>query len=402
MDGSRPIEPAGDESENRRTTQVVFVPRNVWRTGLVVLGVLALGALISFVLEDGGNVIFTVLMAWFAALAMAPVVGRLSRRMPRGVATLLVMGVAAVAIIAFLAVFGRIFFDQIVQFISGIPDFIDRVLALVNERFNTEFTREALLSSISLSSEDFAQMAAEVGLSVLGILGSVLSSFFGLFTFALFTFYLSADMPRLERWLAGLFPARAQGVVMTAWSMTAQKTGAYIGARVVLATISSVASGIVFAAIGLPYWLPLALWTGVVAQFVPTIGTYISIILPVLVGFTSGEPWQGVVVLVWAILYQQVENLTIEPKISAKAVDVHPAVAFGAVLLGAALFGVAGAFLAVPVAAMLLALLDVYGRRYDLAAGLDMTPLPPDARRRHRRWHWSSSSRAPESSEPGT
>lgn len=384
MDDPTPAESAPDRADGRRTTQVVFVPRNVWRIGLVVLAVLALWGLITFVLEDGGSVLFTVLMAWFAALAMAPVVGRLSRRMPRGVATLLVMAVVALAIVVFLAIFGRIFFDQIVQFISGIPDFIDRVLTLVNERFNTEFTREALLSSISMSSEDFAQMAAEIGLSVLGILGSVLSSFFGLFTFALFTFYLSADMPRLERWVASLFPARVQDVVMTAWSMTAQKTGAYIGARVVLATISSTASGIVFAAIGLPYWLPLALWTGIVAQFVPTIGTYISIILPVLVGFTSGEPWQGVVVLVWAILYQQVENLTIEPKISAKAVDVHPAVAFGAVLLGAALFGVAGAFLAVPVIAMMLALLDVYGRRYDLAAGLDMTPLP--AGKRQRRW----------------
>lgn len=386
-------EPESETVDERRTTQVVFLPRNVWRVGLVVLGVIALGALVMFLLEDGGNVLFTVLMAWFAALAMAPLVQRLSHRMPRGVATLLIMVTAAVAVVIFLLVFGRLFLDQIVQFISGIPDFIDRVLELVNERFNTEFTRDALLSSLSLSSEDFAQLAADIGLNILGVLGSILGSIFGLFTFALFAFYLSADMPRLERWIASLFPARIQDVVMTAWSVTAQKTGAYIGARVVLATISSVASGIVFAAIGLPYWLPLALWTGIVAQFVPTIGTYISIILPVMVGFTSGEPWQGVVVLIWAIVYQQVENLTFEPKISARAVDVHPAVAFGAVLLGAALFGVAGAFLAVPVAAMLLALLDVYGKRYDLASGLDMTPLPPDKRRQQRRWRWSQSSK---------
>jgi predicted PurR-regulated permease PerM len=386
-------EPDRDAADDRRSTLVVLSPRNVWRVGLVVLGVIALGALVMFILEDGGSVLFTVLMAWFAALAMAPLVQRLSHRMPRGVATLLIMVTAAVAIVLFLLIFGRLFLDQIVQFVSGIPDFIDRVLELVNERFDTEFTRDALLSSISLSSEDFAQIAADIGLNVLGVLGSILGTVFGLFTFALFAFYLSADMPRLERWIASLFPARIQDIVMTAWSVTAQKTGAYIGARVVLATISSIASGIVFAAIGLPYWLPLALWTGIVAQFVPTIGTYISIILPVLVGFTSGEPWQGVVVLIWAILYQQVENLTFEPKISARAVDVHPAVAFGAVLLGAALFGVAGAFLAVPVAAMMLALLDVYGKRYDLASGLDMTPLPPDKRRAQRRWRWSTSSK---------
>jgi predicted PurR-regulated permease PerM len=157
-----------------------------------------------------------------------------------------------------------------------------------------------------------------------------------------------------------------QDVVFTVWTTTAQKTGGYIGARVILAGINSATSGVVFVIIGMPYWLPLALWTGIVAQFVPTIGTYIAIVLPVIVGLLSGSPWIGVAALIWAIVYQQVENLTIEPRISAKAVDVNPAVAFGSVLLGAALFGVAGAFLAVPVAAMLLALLQTYGKRYEL------------------------------------
>jgi predicted PurR-regulated permease PerM len=72
----------------------------------------------------------------------------------------------------------------------------------------------------------------------------------------------------------------------------------------------------------------------------------------------------GAVVL-FALADQQIENLTIEPKISAKAVNVHPAVSCGSVLLGAALFGVAGALVAAPVAAMLLALFEVYSKRYE-------------------------------------
>ena len=67
--------------------------------------------------------------------------------------------------------------------------------------------------------------------------------------------------------------------------------------------------------------------------------------------------------LIFALIYQQIENRTIEPKISADAVDMHPAVAFAAVILGAALFGVAGALVAVPIAALLLSLLDkIYSR----------------------------------------
>lgn len=357
---------AAETSSAPRRTQVTFVPSNVWRTGLVVLGVIALGMFLYFLLDDGGAVLFTVLMSWFAAIAMAPLVNWLSRRMKRGAATLLVMVTAIVGAAVFFLMFGALLVDQMAQLILLIPDLIDDTIEWVNTTFNLELSQGSLLEMAGLSTEDLATAAAEVGLTLLAFIVSVVGSIFGIFTFALFTFYLSADMPRLERWIAGLFPPRMQDVVTTVWSTTAQKTGGYIGARVILAGINSSTSAVVFFLIGMPYWLPLALWTGIVAQFVPTIGTYIAIVLPVIVGLLSGSPWIGVAALIWAILYQQVENLTIEPKISARAVDVNPAVAFGSVLLGAALFGVAGAFLAVPVAAMLLALLDTYGKRYEL------------------------------------
>ena len=102
------------------------------------------------------------------------------------------------------------------------------------------------------------------------------------------------------------------------------------------------------------------------AQFVPNVGTYISIALPVVVGLTSGDPILGVYVLIWGIAYQQVENLTFEPRISARAVDLHPAVSFGSALLGAQLFGLSGALLAVPLAATAMAMLEIYKRRYEL------------------------------------
>ena len=72
--------------------------------------------------------------------------------------------------------------------------------------------------------------------------------------------------------------------------------------------------------------------------------------------------------LLWGIVYQQVENLTFEPRISARAVDVHPAVSFGSAILGAQLFGLAGALLAVPLAATAMEMLEIYKRRYELTA----------------------------------
>ncbi len=380
-------EPAQPVVEVPKRRQVTLVPGNIWRVGLVVIALIALALFLRFVIDDGGSVIFTVLMSWFASIAMAPAVNRLSRHMKRGFATMLVMLAFLVAAIIFVLSFGSLFVDQVAQIVAALPGLVEGAIDWINQRFNQNIDINQITQSLNLDANKAQALATQIGSQALSILGSVLGSIFGLFTFALFTFYLSADGPRLRRWLASLFPERGQAFFFNVWDITAQKTGGYIGARVILAFINSFTTGIVFFLIGMPYWLALAIWTGVVAQFVPTIGTYIAIILPVIVGLLSPTPWVGIAALVWALLYQQVENLTIEPRISARAVNVHPAVAFGSVMLGAALFGVAGAFLAIPVIAMMLSLLDIYAKRHEIIAdtrleepgGGDLSPEPAPA-----------------------
>jgi predicted PurR-regulated permease PerM len=349
-----------DPPARGRDVTIVLESRNIWRISLTVIAAIALALFLKFIIEDGGSVLFTVLMSWFAAIAMAPAVDRMARKMPRGVATIIVMLAFAVFAVLFTVAFGQLLIEQIVELIVSLPEVLRGALDWVNQTFNLTLDIEAIKESIGLTPDNVSSIAQTVGGQALGILGSVLGAVFSLFTFGLFTFYLSSDAPRFRRWIATLFPARIQGVVLNVWDITATKTGGYVGARVVLAFINSFTTAIVFVIIGMPNWLALSIWTGVVAQFVPTIGTYIAIILPVIVGLLSDNPVVGILALVWALLYQQVENLTIEPRISARAVDVHPAVAFGSVMMGAALFGVAGAFLAVPVMAMLLALLGIY------------------------------------------
>ncbi len=362
-----------------RDRPVVFSQPSVWRTGFVILAIISIGLFLKFVLEDGGATIFTVLMAWFAALAIAPAVNRMATRMSRGMATIIVILLFVVFAVLFVLAFGRLFLEQVAGIVKALPDLVENTIARVNETFGLSLDRASILESVGLTPENAQEIATKVGGQAIGILGSVLGAIFGLFTFGLFAFYLSADGPRLRHWLATLFPARGQGVFLNVWDIMTAKTGGYVSARVVLASINSATTAVVFLIIGMPYWLALALWTGIVAQFVPTIGTYISIILPVLVGLLSGNPVVGLLALIWALIYQQVENLTIEPKISARAVDVHPAVAFGSVMLGAALFGVSGAFLAVPVTAMLLSLLGIYVKRHEVASESELgQPVPAD------------------------
>lgn len=374
-------EPAapGAEAPSEGGRFVRLDPRNVWRVGWVVIALVSCFLLLRFLIQDGGTVLFTLLMAWFASIAMEPIVGRLARRMRRGIATGLVMLAGALAIAVFMLAFGQLFVEQVGELLTGLPDLIDAAISWINTQFNTQLSVQSILQQLNLEPAQIAQYGAQIVGGVLGILLSVLGGFFSLFTFALFTFYFSADGPRLRRYVASLFPQRAQKMAVDVWDVTAQKTGGYVGARLILAFINGSTSALVFYLIGMPSWLALGIWTGIVAQFVPTIGTYIAIALPVLVGLLSDNPWIGVMALVWAVIYQQVENLTIEPRISARAVDVHPAVAFASVMLGAALFGVAGALLAIPVSAMIIALGETYRKRYDLRDDLFDAPTPEPA-----------------------
>jgi predicted PurR-regulated permease PerM len=151
----------------------------------------------------------------------------------------------------------------------------------------------------------------------------------------------------------------------TVTTITIEKTGGYVYSRLVLAVISSAFHLVVFLIIGLPYPLALALWVGLVSQFIPTVGTYLAAVVPIAVALVE-DPIDAVWVLIAIIIYQQIENYLISPRVTADTMDLHPAVAFGSVIVGAALLGGVGALLALPVAASLTALVQTYGDHHEV------------------------------------
>jgi predicted PurR-regulated permease PerM len=380
-DDRRP-EPVDDrrpqEADDRRSrtpdhatdVQIHLDRYSVWRAAWVVVAVVALVALARFVLSDAGGVIFSLILAFLASIAMEPAVARLSTSMKRGFATAIVMFGSLVLFGAFLFLFGRLLSDQIGTFAQSVPQLLEDLTKWAAERFGIELDYQQMLDRLGVGTSTLTTLAQNLAGGVLGFVASVVAAAFSTLTFVFFTYYFSADGPRLRRWLAQLVPQRQQEVFGLMWELAVRKTGGYVTARVVLAVICGSLSALFMLIIGMPYWLALGIWTGVVAQFVPTVGTYIAIALPVIIGLIGEKPWQGLAVLGFAIVYQQIENVTLEPRISAYAVDVHPAVSFGAVLFGAALFGIGGAFVAVPISALLLALFDVYTHKYELVPHL--------------------------------
>lgn len=347
--------------------RVAIDQHSAWRTGWVLVGVLALAWFGYFVITDGAPLLYPLVMAFFASIALEPAVSRLSRWMPRVAATAVTLVSVIVGFIGFMALFGGLLRDQLVQLVSSAPAIATSVVNWVNQTFHTSFDTQTLLARAQLDGNRAGELASSVAGGLLGVVTSLLSAALTLFVLLFLTFYLSADAERLRVWIASMFPPRHQVVVLTAWELTLTKIGGYVGARLVLALICGGSTAAFLFLIGMPYWLPLGIWTGVIAQFVPTVGTYLGILLPVLVGLGSDSPVKGLYVLAFAIAYQQIENLTFEPRISARAVRVHPAVSFSATILGASLFGAAGALVGVPVSAALIALFDIYKQRWELS-----------------------------------
>jgi predicted PurR-regulated permease PerM len=113
----------------------------------------------------------------------------------------------------------------------------------------------------------------------------------------------------------------------------------------------------------------MGIFAGIVGQFIPTIGTYIGIILPAIFA-AFNEPLDVVWIVIFATIYQQVENYVFTPKISHATMDVHSGVALASVFIGAAFFGPIGALIGIPLVAILLAIVQTYVHRYELAPDL--------------------------------
>ncbi|MEK9737389.1 MAG: AI-2E family transporter, partial [Candidatus Nanopelagicales bacterium] len=208
--------------------------RFIWRVGFIGAAVVAIALFAKFILEDGGGVIFTVLMAWFFAMAMAPAVDKLAKHMPRGVATLAVMGAIAAFLVLFGLAFGKLLIEQLIEVVESLPGLANQGLTWFNDTFGTAYSAQEILAQVNLDQQALQEIAADVAVGIFGFAASILGGIFGVFTFGLIAFYLSTDGLRLRRFVAAMLPERSQQVFVNIWTITAEKTGRYVAARAVL------------------------------------------------------------------------------------------------------------------------------------------------------------------------
>jgi predicted PurR-regulated permease PerM len=321
------------------------------------------------------------LISLFLSFAIEPAVNRLERAgLRRGAGTGLVFLLITLAIVGFGFAVGTVLAEQLTTFTDDAPAYIDDLEKWLQDNVDESIEFDDLQDEFTEGGaiRDWAQRAAE---NALDFGAAILSIILQIFTVALFTFYLVADGPRLRRQVCSLLPPERQREVLRAWDLAIEKTGGYIASRAVLAVLSALFHWMAFAIIGVPFPLPLALWVGVLSQFIPVVGTYIAGAVPVVIALID-SPATGLWVLGFVVLYQQLENYLFLPRVTARTMEMHVAVAFGAVIVGSALLGPIGAVLALPAAATGQAFISSYVNRHEVdEAMIAQTTMPRTGRR---------------------
>ena len=337
------------------------------------------------------GVLVMLLVSLFLSFAMEPAVQFLSRRgVRRGLATGLVFFVMTLVVAGIVVAMIPLVVQQVSDLIVSVPRSVEDLNRMV-ERLpffpNLEVTTDLR--------EEVERFGADIGDRVrtgaLGAAGNVvslgataISALFQLLAIGLVTFYLVADGPRLRRTLARPLPPERQREMLAIWELAVAKTGGYIYSRLLLAVASGLAHLVVLLILGVPFALPLALWVGVTSAFVPVVGTYLGGVLLLMVAIVN-DPVDALWLVIFIALYQQVENYVLAPAVQSRTMDVHPAVAFVAVLVGGTLLGATGALLALPATAIIQALLSTYVRRHELIEELGDIDVPEDPLERSRK-----------------
>lgn len=371
------------ESSDDGPASTTTVPWPSWVPRAIIMFWLAYGVFWygRGVLSSLRPLFIIIMISLFLSFAIEPGVNRLERLgIRRGIGTGIVFLAVVGAISGFSFAIGTVLADQIVEFVD---DFDDNSASLENwlqsnisEDITLDEVEADFLGEGGLGERltQFGDDIARFGTTVIGVL-------FQAFTVALFTFYMVAEGPKLRRTICGFLPPDRQRKVLQVWDLAIEKTGGYILSRSILAILSAGFHWLVFAIIGVPFPLPMALWVGVVSQFIPVIGTYIAGALPVLVGLIE-EPRIGLWALVAVVVYQQIENYLFAPRVTAHTMEIHVAVAFGAVIAGAAILGIVGALLALPAAATIQAIISTDVSHHDV---IEDALEPKPARRLRRR-----------------
>jgi predicted PurR-regulated permease PerM len=355
----QPTDQPDDEDDDRFGTPGRPISRaHPFYLGFVgALGVLlAIG--LSRVLLQLSQVLTLLVVALFLALGLDPVVRFLQRHgLSRTWSVSLVFLGVIVAFIGFVAAVVPPVVSQASDLAAQAPELLQSLLrSPVVRSLDDQYGIVTKASDELQSRLADGNVIAQLFGGVLGAGKAVVSGFFSAFTVLVLTLYFLASLRTITETCYRLVPATRRDRVRLLGDEIIRRFGGYVAGQISVATINGVATFILLTVLRLPYSVVLALTVSVFG-LIPLVGATIGAVVVVLVALF--QSWQlGLVVTLYYVIYQQLENYVISPRVMSRSVSVPGAVAMVAALAGATLLGVVGALLAIPVAAGILLIVN--------------------------------------------
>jgi predicted PurR-regulated permease PerM len=332
-------------------------PTKVMRTVAIALLTTAVVLGAFFLLWQVRTFVGWFAIALFLAAALNPAVNWLQRRLrfiKRPLAIGLTYLALLVALLLVVGIFVPVLTDQINSFIKFVttaanapegPTQYIRGLAKDNglggflHRFSDQL--DELRKQLGGLLQNLLSSSGQIAISVAGAVAALATVF-------TLTFFLLLGSERYVNAGVGLFPERQQPLVRRLLSQSAGAISGYITGNLSISVICGITTFIVLLVLGMPYAAPLALLVAVL-DLIPLVGATLGGALLVIVGLFVA-PWKAVVLLIYIVVYQQVEGSVLQPLVYSKAVHLNGLVILVALLVGGQLLGIPGALLAIPVA----------------------------------------------------
>ena len=310
-----------------------------------------------------GSTLMLVVVALFLAAGLNPAVEFFERRgMRRPGAVVTVILLFLIALTLFFVAIVPVIADQVSALSRNVPQWLDEVQHNRDvQRLDEEYD---LIDKV----KDYVAMGDFGGTIFGGAVGiglAVVGALFNGFIIIVLTLYFLSSLETVKSALYRLAPASRRDRVSRLGDRVVRGVGGYVSGAFVVAMCAGISSLVFLFVAGLGQYAVALAFVVALLDVIPMIGATIGAVIVTLIAFATD--WKiGVACVIFYIVYQQVENYVIYPRVMSKSVDVPGAVTVIAALVGAALFGIVGALMAIPTAAALLMLTrEVFVRRQD-------------------------------------
>jgi predicted PurR-regulated permease PerM len=333
---------------------VHFRPRTILAVLLILLSV----GVVLYVLWVARHVMSWLLIALFLTLALNPLVELLQRHgVPnRGLAVGITFLFVLAAVAGILALFIPTLVDQVNSFADKVPNYIHD-LTKGRGRLGFLETRYHIVERVkqAVHGGGVGKFAVGAG-AALTVTKSVLTAVVATLTIVFMTLFMLLEGPAWMERIYGLVPEQEQARWRKVGHDIYRTVGGYVTGNLLISLIAGVSSGIVLWIVGVPYAVALGLVVALL-DLIPLAGATIAAILVVLVAIAASGATAAIIVGLFFLVYQQVENHLIQPLVYGRTVQLSPLAVLVSVLIGAQIAGVLGALAAIPVAGALQVLI---------------------------------------------